>query len=341
MLKRPVVLVDGKNFLFRAHFPNAQLKSKAGFPTSVLHAFPTMLTTIPNTIPDPDIVIVWEGLMVPGKRFEAWPQKERTWRRDFCYSYKANRHSEPSDSILDCFKQIPELVRLLHILGFKQVAIPRLEADDVIGIIATSLSTDKRCSNVYCLSNDRDMFQLPDGKKVYCLVPKNGKLNVLDPDGVKDSIGVLPGKVPWLKALAGDPSDNIKGMAGIGPVKAKQLLIAGVNPSLENWLEHPLEVRSQAFAPKVSNAWDAIRRDYQLTVIPRTPDYPLLPEGSEAYAHEVIDNVRRFRKRRMTQTRRHSRRQRFQEFCEQYDLDHVSSLQSALFKGVHILEEIN
>jgi 5'-3' exonuclease len=301
-----------------------------------------MLTTIPNVIPDPDIVIVWEGMMVPGKKFKNWPNKERTWRRDFCYSYKANRHAEPSDSVLDCFKQIPRLLRLISILGFKQVAIPRLEADDVIGILSRSLSTDKRCSNVYCLSNDRDMFQLPDGKKVYCLVPKKGKLNVFDPEAVETEFGVPPEKVPWLKALAGDSSDNIKGLAGVGPVRALDMINAGVNPSLKNYSDHePLPAIKADLSGRLAQEWEKIRKDYQLTTIPRTPDYPLLPEGSETYCVEVIDDVRRFRKRRMTKARQYLRRQQFQEFCERYDLDHVSSLQSALFKGVRTIEEIN
>ena len=132
--------------------------------------------------------------------------------------YKANRG--PSD---DSFKADITLLReeLLFYLGFNPLAIQGYEADDIIASVAKS---SVGFSSVDILTCDRDLLACVSERVTVILFNSAKKVERVDPDGVRRIFGVEPKDVPIFKALAGDSSDNIAGLKGVGPKGAVKII---------------------------------------------------------------------------------------------------------------------
>jgi DNA polymerase-1 len=156
--------------------------------------------------------------------------------------YKANRG--PSD---DNFKSDITLLReeVLFYLGFNPVAFPGFEADDVIASVAKS---SVAFSSVDILTCDRDLLACVSSRVNVILFNSAKKVERVDPDGVRRIFGVNPVDVPVFKALAGDSSDNIAGLKGIGPKGALKI----IEDCLANDSELSLSDRI-CFHPKVKD----------------------------------------------------------------------------------------
>jgi len=137
--------------------------------------------------------------------------------------YKANRG--PSD---DSFKSDITLLKedILFYLGFNPISIQGVEADDVIASVA---KRSVGFSGVDILTCDRDLLACVDERVTVILFNSAKKVERVDPDGVRRIYGVNPEDVPVFKALAGDSSDNISGLKGIG-AKTAALIVAESRP---------------------------------------------------------------------------------------------------------------
>ncbi|HEY8417014.1 MAG TPA: DNA polymerase I, partial [Limnochordales bacterium] len=152
--------------------------------------------------------------------------------------YKANRESMPDDLR-------PQIGRVEQLLGAMNVAVYGVEgyeADDIIGTLARKAGD--RGLNVLIVTGDRDLLQLVDDKITVLLTRKGIRdMERLDPRGVEEKLGVPPERVPDLKGLMGDASDNIPGVPKVGPKTAVQLLQQ--YGSLEEVLAHADEVKGK------------------------------------------------------------------------------------------------
>ncbi|HEY9849207.1 MAG TPA: DNA polymerase I [Leptolyngbyaceae cyanobacterium] len=211
-----IVLVDGHSLAFRSYFAFAKsrdggLKTKSGIPTSVCFGFlKSLLSAIESQ--QPAAMAIAFDLGLP------------TFRHEADDTYKADRLETPEDFITD----LKNLHELLDGFNLKIVTAAGYEADDVLGTLATQASAAGY--RVKIITGDRDLFQLVDTNKgisvLYLDKFQRSGIGFIDiePEQVKERMGISPEQVVDYKALCGDSSDNIPGVKGIGDKTAVKLL---------------------------------------------------------------------------------------------------------------------
>jgi len=140
------------------------------------------------------------------------------WRKKESTEYKADREG-PSDAHRSDMGLLIEDV--LPSLGFTPVGVEGVEADDVIATLSRNASA---FDEIYIFTCDKDLLQLVSNKVKVILFSSAKKVKVVDIDGVLEIFGVYPSEVKYHKALAGDSSDNIAGIKGIGPKTAVKII---------------------------------------------------------------------------------------------------------------------
>lgn len=247
------ILIDGYSFLFRAYYAMPALTDSQGRPTGAVQGFLNMLLRL-ITDQQPDLLGV--VVDVAGK----------TFRHEAYEDYKANRSETPEDFL----PQAPLTYEVLEALGIPVIGVPGFEADDVLAALAQRL--EARGDKVYLASADRDLFQLVTDN-IHLLVPRRGVTDIEDWDEARfrREEGFDPRLVPDYKALSGDASDNIKGVAGIGPKTATRLIQDF--GSVEELLARIEEVNPPKLREKLREGAEGIRRDKQLATL--APDFAL------------------------------------------------------------------
>ncbi len=194
-------LVDGSGYIFRAYFALPRMSTSQGVPTQAIYGFTSMLLNIVQERP--------EGLVVA---FEA---PGPTFRNEIYPAYKANRPPVPEDLEV----QYPVCMEVVEVLGVPALSVEGFEADDLIATMCRR-SLDWGLEP-WILSSDKDLMQLV-GPGVHMMDPM--KRREYGPEQVREKLGVPPDLVVDLLALAGDSSDNVPGVPGIGPKTAATLL---------------------------------------------------------------------------------------------------------------------
>jgi DNA polymerase-1 len=243
---------------YKAHFAfiSRPLRTKSGFPTSAIFGFVTQLLKIIEDL-QPDSVII------------AFDHHEKTFRHQAFEAYKANREEMPED----LQKQIPKIREIVNALGFPLHILPGYEADDIIGTLS-KLATAK--GNIsYCVTPDKDYVQLVDDS-VFIVKPgkSSDPLEIFDSAKVKEVYGFSPEFMIDYLALIGDSSDNVPGVAGIGPKTALPLIQA--YGTLENIYAHVEEIASKSVQKKLVDCRDLAFKSKELVTIHTT--VPLPPE---------------------------------------------------------------
>ena len=141
--------------------------------------------------------------------------KDGSFRNEVYAEYKANR-SAPPDDLVPQFALVDELV---EVLGMPEIKAPGYEADDIIGSVATQWKKD--FDEILIASGDKDLMQFVDGPVKMLDTMKD---KIYSREDVKDKMGVYPEQIVDYLSLIGDTSDNIPGVAGIGPKGAQGLL---------------------------------------------------------------------------------------------------------------------
>ena len=144
-----------------------------------------------------------------------------TFRHKMYDAYKAGRHSMPDE----LRQQMPVLKNLLHCLGYKTVECEGWEADDILGTLAESCR--KNGDECFIATGDRDSLQLAHGGVKILLSRtkmKQAVTDVYDETAIMEEFGVTPQQLIQVKALQGDTSDNIPGVAGVGAKTALDLI---------------------------------------------------------------------------------------------------------------------
>jgi len=196
-----LVLIDGSSYLYRAFHALPPLTNPAGEPTGALFGVVNMLRATLNAKPD-YAAFVQDA---PGPTF-----------RDALYAeYKANRAAMPED----LRAQVEPMLAIVRALGFPILRVHGVEADDVIGTLATRASTEG--IDVTISTGDKDFAQLV-GPRITLVNTMSG--SVLDRERVIEKFGVPPERVIDLLALMGDSIDNIPGVPKCGPKTAAKWL---------------------------------------------------------------------------------------------------------------------
>ncbi len=195
-------VVDGSGYIFRAYWAIRTLTNSAGEATNAVYGFANMLEKMLRE-ETPDHL---------GMIFDA---SSYTFRNEIYPDYKAHRPPPPEDLTA----QVPVIRELVQAFGIKEFVVEGVEADDVI---ATLVRMAKEAGHeVRLISGDKDLMQLvEDGVSLY--EPMKGE--TYDEAGVLKKIGVPPKQVADALALAGDSTDNIPGVKGVGLKTAAKYL---------------------------------------------------------------------------------------------------------------------
>ncbi len=211
------IIFDGHALIYRAYHAFPELTSPEGLLVNAVYGFSRIMLTVIRDFQPAYIAV-------------AFDHKGKTKRAAAFEQYKAHRPEMPDDLKLQ-IPLIKDLVTTLNIPTFEQEGI---EADDLIGTIATLVTeqntkiTDAVDSILTTVvSGDKDLLQLVnDDVSVWIPGNKWSKDTEYSLPEVVKKMGVEPKQVPDLKALMGDSSDNIPGVAGIGKVTAEKLVVA-------------------------------------------------------------------------------------------------------------------
>ena len=201
-----LMLVDGNSVLFRGFYATCYgniMKTTKGVYTNAVYAFAHMLDKALKMV-EPDYCVV------------AFDKGKHTFRHDIAPDYKGGRKETPEE-LKGQFQLVREMLDCYHI---PYLEYDDIEADDIIGTLAKKYKLD-----TCILSSDRDLLQLiDDTTSVYVMKKGMSDIAEMDEKALKDEWGLKPYQIIDYKGLAGDTSDNIKGVEGVGDKTAVKLL---------------------------------------------------------------------------------------------------------------------
>ena len=218
-----LMILDGNSVINRAFFGVRPLTTREGLYTNAIYGFLNILERMEKE-EQPEAVCVAFDLHGPTFRHEKYPE------------YKATRHGMPEE----LQQQMPVMKQVLKAMNIPIYQCQGWEADDVIGTVGRICSNqDWECVVV---TGDRDSLQLIDRNvHIKLVITKGGQTTatLYDEAKFREDYGFTPDKLVDLKALMGDSSDNIPGVAGVGPKTATELLLKfgsldGVYANLED-----------------------------------------------------------------------------------------------------------
>ena len=228
MVMKKVILVDGNNLMFRSYYATAYtgnvMKNSKGLATNALYGFVGMMNKIINE-EKPEYIMVAFDI---GKNF-------RKEKYDF---YKEGRQATPDDLKM----QMPIAREILAAWGIKYYELAPYEADDIIGTFAKKCEEDPEYNGTI-ISSDKDLLQLLSNEVDIKLLKQKNEFIRYNPKSFKEDWGIEPIRVIDYKAIAGDASDNIPGVKGIGDKGALKLLTE--YDSLEDIYEHIDEIKGK------------------------------------------------------------------------------------------------
>ena len=203
---KKLLCIDGNSILNRSFYGIRLLSTKDGLFTNALYGFTNVLLHQLEAI-RPDYAAVAYDLKVP------------TFRHKMYDEYKAGRHAMPPELA----EQLPASRELARALGFHVLDLPGYEADDILGTLSHMANTADEEIMTYVLTGDRDSLQLI-GPKVHVLLAGNKETAEMDEAAFEAAYTVHVEQFVDVKALMGDSSDHIPGVAGIGEKTAIKLI---------------------------------------------------------------------------------------------------------------------
>ena len=275
-MKKRAILIDGNNLLFRSYYATAYngnlMKNSKGFPTNALFGFVNMLNKIINEEKPEYIMVAFDT----GHNF----------RKDLCDTYKDGRIETPNDLKI----QFPEAKKICTLLGIKYIECDNYEADDIIGTFARMADEDKNY-NATIISSDKDLLQLiSDEVDVKLLKQKDYIL--MNEQTFFEHYGIKPIRMIDLKALMGDPSDNIPGVKGIGEKTALSLLVK--YDTLDNLYNH-LDELTPKTKEKLLNDKESAFFSYKLATIYKTIDFDYTFESIKYNKPDITGLIEKYK----------------------------------------------
>src|ERR1035437_621258 len=231
--KKKFVIIDAMALAYKAYFAfiNRPLKTSKGEPTSAVYGFVNQLIKIFENN-KPDYIAV------------AFDSKEKTFRHDKYEHYKSSRAEMPDDMI----PQIKRIMQIIELLDIPIYILSKYEADDIIGT-AVRLAEEHGFES-FVITPDKDFNQLITGNvKIVRQGKTTDEIVIFDTAKVKEEFGFEPKQMIDYLALVGDASDDIPGVAGVGPKTAIPLIQK--YGSIENLYEHIDEIEKQGLKNKL------------------------------------------------------------------------------------------
>ncbi len=202
---KKLLVLDGNSILNRAFYGIRNLSNSAGLPTNAVYGFLNIIKKHLDAL-HPDYLVC------------AFDVKAKTFRHEAYEAYKGTRKGMPEELAL----QLPYAKKAVAALGFKVMECPGYEADDILGTLSR-MSDEAGDLHCYLLTGDRDSLQLIT-ERTSVILTKTKEDIVYTPEVFTKEYGVPPARLVDVKALMGDSSDNIPGVAGIGEKTAFKLI---------------------------------------------------------------------------------------------------------------------
>lgn len=246
--KEKVCLIDGSGYIFRAFFASPQMTNPEGLPVNAVYGFLNMFLSLTANIKCDYCLVLFDA-------------KRQNFRNEFFPEYKATRPELPPE-LKPQFDLIHEAVEALNL---RWLQMEGYEADDLIATYTALALKDGK--DVTVVSADKDLMQLiRPGVEFY----DGMKNRFFTPEDVKEKFGVYPDRVTDVQALAGDSTDNIPGIPGIGLKTAAELV--NMFGSLEGVLEHAAEIKQNKRRELVmAHKEDALISQKLVTLKPDVP----------------------------------------------------------------------
>jgi len=214
-------LIDGSSYIYRAYFAIRHLSSPSGFPTNAIYGFIQMLLKLLKDYDPQQLAVIFDAGRV-------------TFRTEMYPQYKANRAAMPDDLRVQ-MEPIREVVRAFNI---PTLELQGYEADDIIGTLAGRFAANG--GRVVVVTGDKDLMQIVTERVTLLDTMKMKESGIAD---VVARFGVKPELVIDILGLAGDTSDNIPGVPGIGEKTAAKLITEF--KTLDELLERATEVKGK------------------------------------------------------------------------------------------------
>ena len=203
---KKILVIDGNSIINLAYYSVRPLSTKSGKPTNAIFGMINIISRQLSAI-KPDYAAVAFDLKIP------------TFRHKMYDGYKQGRHPTPDDLLA----QFSDAKECLALMGLKILELPGYEADDIQGTIAMMAHTASEPCESYVLSGDRDLLQLIDDK-ITVLLASNADTSPIKEEQFFEKYAISPSSFVDMKALMGDSSDNIPGVAGVGEKTAANLI---------------------------------------------------------------------------------------------------------------------
>ena len=220
-MQSDVIIIDGNSLMYRAFYALPLLQNARGEYTNAVFGFLNMFMKVLE-------------LFSPRFAVVALDEKGPTFRHKHFDAYKAGRRETPDELV----PQMTLLRDVMDALGVWVVSLSGYEADDILGTL--SREAQEKGLRVALVTGDRDALQLVSELTSVCLTKKGlAETELFTPEHLREVYGFLPAQIVDLKALMGDASDNIPGVAGVGEKTAMKLLaqyqtVQGVYDHLED-----------------------------------------------------------------------------------------------------------
>ena len=241
--KRSLTLVDGSGFIFRAYYALPPLTRKDGTPINAVMGYCNMIWRLIAETKTDSLAVIFDTA-------------SKTFRNEIYKEYKANRSEAPED-LVPQFSLIREATKAFNI---PYIELAGYEADDIIATYASQASSEGW--KVDIISSDKDLMQLVNDN-VKMIDPM--KMITIDKEQVFKKFGVYPDKVIDVQALAGDSTDNIPGVPGIGIKTAAELI--NHYGDLESLLTRAHEIKQPKRKENLVNFADLARISMKLVTL--------------------------------------------------------------------------
>ena len=256
---RVLYLIDISSYFYRAFHALPPLSNTRGVPTNATLGVTTMLLKVLRERQPRHLALVFDA-------------KGPTFRHNLYKEYKAHRPPMPEALVT----QLPYIKKIIDALNLPSVVHQGYEADDLICTLVRRAREEGFAVEI--ISGDKDLLPLvADGVDMWDPM----KEVRYDPAAIREKYGLEPGELVEVRALAGDASDNIPGVPGIGEKTALKLIAR--YHSLENLLAHLEEIKEKALKARLEEHADKARLSRQLTEleaqVPLTVDLEALAPG--------------------------------------------------------------
>ena len=247
---KKMIILDGNSIMFRAYYATAYtgnlMQARSGLYTNAIYGFVNMIQHIIQT---PDMTNI----------FVAFDKGKKTLRHQTYSDYKGGRKATPEEFLM----QIPYIKEYLDVLGIKHLELDDYEADDIVGSMAMLAKSE--FDEVMVVSGDKDLLQLAkDNIHVYLTKKGLTDLECYTEENFKSLMGIEAYQMTDYKGLIGDSSDNLPGVAGVGPKTAAKLLEE--YGTLENIIENIPLLKGKLQASLINDKDVALRSKHLATL---------------------------------------------------------------------------